>query len=66
MSLSLMRLMGDVWHGFLVFRGAIMAQDRRISFQDRSGTTHLGASQAISRGRCCLLVIKGVVWCCVV
>ena len=57
-----MRLMGVFWLGLLGFSGAVLAQDRRIGFQDRSGTTHLGASLAISRGRCCLLGIKKKVW----
>ena len=47
---SLMRLMGVFWLGLLGFSGAVLAQDRRIGFQDRSGTTHPGVSLASSRG----------------
>jgi hypothetical protein len=50
-----MRLMGDIWLGLLGFRGAVLAQDRCIGFQDRSGNTHPGASLALSREGCCLL-----------
>ena len=32
-----MRLMGDFWLGLLGFRGAVLAQDRCIGFQDRLG-----------------------------
>ena len=54
---GLMRLMGDFWLGLLGFRGAVLAQDRCIGFQDRSGNTHPGVSLAFSREGCCLLGI---------